>query len=328
MEDFEEEVIFDDDEFLDDVESSEEPQNDDNHSEEQINEEPDLTTDVLKLRGIDDPSKIKFEDETGAIIERSWDSLTRNEQLNILTDNGSIEDQLESDEIELLNTIRTSGMSVKEYLNSIQPKLPEPEQRYEIDTLSDEEVYALDLLDKVGGDNITDDEIEQAVNTAKSNPELFSKTVQGLRNEYKRLEAEDTARKEMEQKSIQQQQYQQFSNSIFNEINNLNSFGGQELELSHEDAENLAAFMLDLDDNGVSAFGHALNDPALFTKAAFWLLNEEEIMSEINKQIQMNYQRGYEAGKKDSSRSSLVMNTQKKQTQVDNEEVFFDEEEW
>mgnify|MGYP003488784112 FL=1 len=106
--------------------------------------------------------------------------------------------------------------------------------------------------------------------------------------------------------------YDNFSNAIIGEINNLNTFAGQELELSREDSENLASFMLDLDDNGVSAFGHALNDPALFTKAAFWLLNEEEIMSEINKQIQMNYQRGYEAGKKDSSRSSLVMNTQKK----------------
>lgn len=327
MEDFEEEVIFDDDEFLDDVESSEEPQNDDNHSEEQINEEPDLTTDVLKLRGIDDPSKIKFEDETGAVIERSWDSLTRNEQLNILTDNGSIEDELYEDEIELLNQIRESGMSVNDYLNSKYSN-QEVEQRFEIDSLSDEEVYALDILDKVGADNITDEELEQAVEQAKNNQDLFNKTVQGLRNEYKRLENEEISRTQQEQHAQYQQQFNNFSNAILSEINNLNSFGGQELELSHEDAENLAAFMLDLDDNGVSAFGHALNDPALFTKAAFWLLNEEEIMSEINKQIQMNYQRGYEAGKKDSSRSSLVMNTQKKQTQVDNEEVFFDEEEW
>lgn len=327
MEDFEEEVIFDDDEFLDDVESSEEPQNDDNHSEEQINEEPDLTTDVLKLRGIDDPSKIKFEDETGAVIERSWDSLTRNEQLNILTDNGSIEDELYEDEIELLNQIRESGMSVNDYLNSRYSN-QEVEQRFEIDSLSDEEVYALDILDKVGADNITDEELEQAVEQAKNNQDLFNKTVQGLRNEYKRLENEEISRTQQEQHAQQQQQFNNFSNVILSEINNLNSFGGQELELSHEDAENLAAFMLDLDDNGVSAFGHALNDPALFTKAAFWLLNEEEIMSEINKQIQMNYQRGYEAGKKDSSRSSLVMNTQKKQTQVDNEEAFFDDEEW
>jgi hypothetical protein len=34
---------------------------------------------VLRIKGISDPSKIKFEDETGAVIERSWDTLTREE---------------------------------------------------------------------------------------------------------------------------------------------------------------------------------------------------------------------------------------------------------
>jgi hypothetical protein len=33
--------------------------------------------------------------------------------------------------------------------------------------------------------------------------------------------------------------------------------------------------MLDIDDSGMSPFGRALQDPQLFTKAAFWLLNED-----------------------------------------------------
>jgi hypothetical protein len=41
--------------------------------------------------------------------------------------------------------------------------------------------------------------------------------------------------------------------------------------------------MLDLDDKGISAFGYALQDPHLFTKAAFWLLNEEQIVEELTK---------------------------------------------
>jgi len=44
----------------------------------------DFTTEVLKIRGINDPSKIKFEDVTGAVVERSWDELSREEQLNII----------------------------------------------------------------------------------------------------------------------------------------------------------------------------------------------------------------------------------------------------
>nr|DAH81625.1 MAG TPA: hypothetical protein [Bacteriophage sp.] len=34
---------------------------------------------MLKLRGISNPDKIKFEDESGAVTERSWDSLTKEE---------------------------------------------------------------------------------------------------------------------------------------------------------------------------------------------------------------------------------------------------------
>ena len=80
-------AIFDDEEFLeDDLElqnPGEEPNNE--GSESPVNEpEDDLTSEVLRLKGIADPNKIKFEDETGAIIERSWDNLTRAEQLNIL----------------------------------------------------------------------------------------------------------------------------------------------------------------------------------------------------------------------------------------------------
>jgi len=39
--------------------------------------------DFLKSKGIEDPSKIKFE-EGDQIVERNWDDLTREEQINIL----------------------------------------------------------------------------------------------------------------------------------------------------------------------------------------------------------------------------------------------------
>ena len=43
------------------------------------NNEIDLTTEVLRLRGITNPDEIQFEDENGAVIKRSWDSLSKNE---------------------------------------------------------------------------------------------------------------------------------------------------------------------------------------------------------------------------------------------------------
>lgn len=334
MENFDE-AIFDDDEFLDD---GFEPQNtgdnndpDEGGQEPPINEpEDDLTSEVLRLKGIADPNKIKFEDETGAIIERSWDNLSRAEQLNILAGQENEEPDLADDEIELLNAIRNSGMSVNDYLESLQTPQEAPVQSYKIDQLSDEDVYALDLLEKVGADNITDEELEQAINNAKQNEALFQKTVEGLRKEYIRLQQDEEAQQANELAAQQEAAYRQFATSISNEIRGLNSFAGQELELSDEDSEELAAFMLDLDESGTSAFGRALQDPNLFTKAAFWLLNEEQIIEELSKQMQDNYKRGYEQAKADlqgGNKPKLVFNT-KPQPKAQHDDFFVDDDEW
>ena len=328
------EVIFDDDEFLDDV--SEIQPNDDNtdelksetHQERQID---DLTNEVLRLKGISDPSKIKFEDESGAIIERSWDTLSREEQLNILYQQESIEDELTNEEIDLLNSIRNSGMSVNDYMQSLQQPQETSIQSYKIDQLSDEDVYALDLLEKVGSDNITDEEIEEAINNAKQNEALFKKTVEGLRKEYIRLQQDEEAQLANEQAAKQEAAYRQFATSITNEIRGLNSFAGQELELSDEDSEELAAFMLELDESGTSAFGRALQDPNLFTKAAFWLLNEEQIIEELSKQMQDNYKRGYEQAKADlqgNNKPKLVFNTKPQPKSQQDDHFFVDDDEW
>lgn len=334
MENFDE-AIFDDDEFLDD---DFEPQNtgdnqdpDDGSQTPPSNEpEDDLTSEVLRLKGIADPDKIKFEDETGAIIERSWDTLSRAEQLNILAGQENEEPDLADDEIELLNAIRNSGMSVNDYLESLQTPQEAPVQSYKIDQLSDEDVYALDLLEKVGADNITDEELEQAINNAKQNEALFQKTVEGLRKEYIRLQQDEEAQQANELAAQQEAAYRQFATSISNEIRGLNSFAGQELELSDEDSEELAAFMLDLDESGTSAFGRALQDPNLFTKAAFWLLNEEQIIEELSKQMQDNYKRGYEQAKVDlqgGNKPKLVFNT-KPQPKAQHDDFFVDDDEW
>ena len=335
MAEFEEPIFDDYDEFDDYVE----PQDGGNNQEPTdgdssfSNNEPedDLTSEVLRLKGIADPNKIKFEDETGAIIERSWNNLTRAEQLNILASQEEQEPDLADDEIELLNAIRNSGMSVNDYLNAIQTPQEAPAQSYKIDQLSDEDVYALDLLEKVGADNITDEELEQAINNAKQNEALFKKTVEGLRKEYIRLQQDEEAQLANEQAAKQEAAYRQFATSITNEIRGLNSFAGQELELSDEDSEELAAFMLELDESGTSAFGRALQDPNLFTKAAFWLLNEEQIIEELSKQMQDNYKRGYEQAKADlqgNNKPSVVFKPKKSEKKSQSDEFLFEDEEW
>lgn len=332
MENFDE-VVFDDDEFEGDSfeqtkpedGSGNQPPNDETPSGQQ---DEDLTTEVLRLKGITDPGKIKFEDETGTIVERAWNSLSREEQINILLDREPEQQKFNESELQLINTIRESGMTPEEYIQSLQPEI-EQTKRYKVDDLSDDEVYALDLLQKIGSD-ISDEEINQALELAKQNEGLFKKTVEGLRKEYIRLQEDEEAQIANEKAAREEAAYNKFADSIKGQIKDLNSFAGQSLQLSDDDIEDLSSFMLDIDDQGLSAFGRAMNDPALFTKAAFWILNEDKIVEELNKQIQDNYRRGYEQAKADlqeKPKPKLVFNkptSQKKTT----DDVFIDDEDW
>jgi len=52
--------------------------------------------------------------------------------------------------------------------------------------MTDEDLYMADL--KLRTPDITDEELLSALDTAKSNEQLFAKQVAGLRQEYKELE--------------------------------------------------------------------------------------------------------------------------------------------
>jgi hypothetical protein len=125
--------------------------------------------------------------------------------------------------------------------------------------------------------------LTEALAAAKSNEKLFQKTVEGLRSQYTQLEKDKEMKEANERVEQQKAAYNNFASSIINEIRGLNSFAGQDLELSNEDVNELAMFMLDIDDRGLSPFGKAMQDPALFTRAAFWLLNEDKIIEELTK---------------------------------------------
>ena len=334
MENFKE-IDFEEDEFAESPsQQQEEPNNLEPSQGPQLPEPQqeeegldDLTSEVLRLKGISDINKIKFEDESGAVIERPWDSLSRDEQINILAQQDSIESKLDSDEIKLLNAIRSSGMTVNDYMNQINKPEEAPKQ-YKVYSLSDEDIYALDLLDKIGSENISNEELTEAVNNAKKNETLFKKTVEGLRKEQIRLQEDWEAQQANEIASKQQEAYNNFATSITSEIRGLNSFAGQDLQLSNEDMDNLAEFMLKLDNDGTSAFGRALQDPKLFTKAAFWLLNEEDIVGELPKQMQDSYFRGYNTAKNDFQNKSKVVYNPKVNKPKNNQEVAFDDDDW
>lgn len=321
--------MFEEDEFAEDVSS---PQKTDEPSvstpSNSSNQEDDITTEVLKLKGIDDPNKIKFEDTSGAVVERSWDSLSRDEQIRILGDvqeqpQADVFNQLDDSEINLINSIRNSGMSVNDYLNSITPNIQTlPSQ---IESMSDDDLYAYDIINKVGSENVSDEELNRAIELAKSDEVLYQKTIEGLRNQYLQKEQENQQMINNQQQYAQQQRYNAFANVVSNEIARFDSFGGQELRLSNDEKDDLYDFMLSLDEDGSSALGKQLQNPQVLTQVAFWLRNGDKVMEEMQKQTRDAYMRGYNAGKGNTLKSKLVW---KKPSTQSKQEFNWDSEDW
>lgn len=283
--------------------------------------EDDLTSEVLRLKGIDNPNEIKFQDESGAIVNRSWDSLSREEQINILGDvkeNTEEPEMFAEDELNLIHAIRNSGMDVNSYMQSMVPQVQQSQDSNVIEGMSDEDLYAFDILNKVGNDNITDDELDQAIESAKSNEELFKKTVAGLRNQYNGMYQQKQAQVAAQAQQAKEQRYNAFANVVNSHIDNFSNFAGQPIVLSNDDKDLLSDFMLTLDDAGYSQLGHALQDPALLTKAAFWLLNEDNVAAELQRQVQDAYTRGFNAGKGDIlNKSKFVFQPKKSSKKSD-----------
>ena len=90
------------------------------------------------------------------------------------------------------------------------------------------------------------------------------------------------------------------------------------VELSQDEMEDLASYILTRDSSGYSEFGRLLNDPAQFTKAAFWMLKGPEILNEMQKQIKEAYLRGYNERNKPAATQKVFTKTQEPSTKGNN----------
>lgn len=283
--------------------------------------ENEFISDFLRTRGIDDISKIKFEDDNGNIEEKHWNSLSKKEKFNIL--NTPLEEKvidndndLTDEEIDLLNRIRESNMTPSQYMGQFKGELQEPQ--YKIDDLSDDELFLLDLESRVG--ELTDDMAAQALTSAKQNEELFNKQVEGIRKEYKEREDYQLQQQEAEVEQQQQEAYNQFQDTVIESIGQFNSVGNLDLNFDDSDREELAQFMLSRDEAGNNYLWQALQDPDTLVKAAWFILNGDEALNNISdyfiNQIKLvsenQYRKGFEEGKsgKQPSRPQVVINKQ------------------
>lgn len=287
--------------------------------------EDDLVTVLLRDKGIN-PDAIKFVTDSGEVEEKSFNDLSREEQLQLLNfkdeeDNYGLIDE----EVELLNEIRNNNLSVDEYKNYIGrqaiqeflAKNTEDVPNYQVDSISDDELYILDLKAKVP--ELTEDEMAAELELAKQNESLYQKKVQGIRNEYKQKEELLIQQEEAEAAAEQERLAQEFENTIIAtlEENDTIDLGESSLTLSEDDMNEIASFILDKDVAGVRHIAKALNDPKTLVGMAWYALKGQEAFGQISAYYKQkiteaskyNYNKGFEdakAGRAANTAKSVV----------------------
>lgn len=337
--DFEE---FDD---VDDIVSSQDnsnPEEDNQNINQNIIEEPptpidnnsddEFITSLLKSRGIEDRSKIKFMNEEGSIEEFDWNTLSSEEKLNILNSSLSDPDKdLDDSETQLINAIRSSGLTPAEYLEHLQTmsvnsyiqNAQSQTQQYQVDQYTDDELFVFDFISRMG--DVTDEEAREALERAKSNESLFAKQITAIRNEYKAVEEENLRQTQLEQEEYAKEQYNQFAEQIIDQISNFNDFSGYDLNLDDEDRDTLYEFIVGVDGAGNNYFSKALSDPKILVQTAWLALNGKQMMEDITNYFQNeikqvreeSYKKGLADAKEKMKQTPVVFTNKQRETDVE-----------
>lgn len=239
----------------------------------------DFLHNFLKEKGIEDPSKLQWEDENGEITDVDFDSLSDEDKLNVL--NSLSDPGLSQHEIDVVNYLRQNGVTFNQVIDYFSKKAVDdfiaqnpdsvPTKTYTIDDYTDEELYLADLKSKYP--DFTDEELTSKLNSAKSNEELFKKEVNALRTEYKN---EEDAQIEA-QKQREQQDYDNLVSNLQNILGNFNEVvldstdpESDVLEIEDSDKEQVLAYLLNQDTDGKSQLVKDLENPTTLIELA-WL---------------------------------------------------------
>ena len=265
----------------------------------------------LQERGVD-PRSIKFETEEGEETS-DFNDLSSDDQYQILNSLSEDESDLDDSEIDLLNFMRTNNWSVQDYNNYIAQQAienytksqGEPEQNYQIDDLSDEELFLVDLKSRIP--DLTEDEAMDELDRSQQNPDLFNKKVQSLRKDYKEKEDLYKKQQEEEEQNKQKEAYQQYSQTIADAINRATvmDLGDLDLELQNEDKQEIYNYLVGYDQSGNRLINNTLSDPDQLVRMAWMNIKGPEVFKEltsyykkkITETAKTNYQRGYDDAK-------------------------------
>ncbi len=243
------------------------------------NSEDNVLYDFMKDRGIEDPSKIKYVDDNNEIVDVDFNSLSKEEQLEILK--GMTQPNITEQEKADLNFLRQNRMNLNQFgtavsQNSVQNFVQQhqemiPQKTYQIDDYTDDELYLADLKSKFP--DFTDDELLSKLESAKDDEDLYQKEVNSIRSNYKADEDAYIA----QQRQIQQRQVYELQQNLVNAARNFNEVllddsdpNSDSLVVEDSDREQILSYLLDQDSQGKSQLVRDLENPNTLIQLA-WL---------------------------------------------------------
>lgn len=287
----------------------------------------DIIAAILKKDGID-PNNIAFTDENGNPEYTTFNDLSDSEKIDILTsvlaknnpqDNQG--DDLDDDEIDFINSVRRSKMSVEDFVSSIKQQAVNEylnsisgQEEYSVDDLNDDQLYIYNYKQLVP--NATEEQAAEALKLAKANEEVFKTTMEGMRNTYKTQEQQIHQQQIAENEERIKRQQAEYENIVVDTIDNMSNFGLGELQisLSNQDKEDIASAILDSDVSGKRYLSQMLNDPETLAKMVWYALKGDEAVEQMqryyNKTIvdkqSAAYKKGFEDAKNGKGMSYVV----------------------
>lgn len=246
----------------------------------------------LQSKGIKDPAKVQFQNEDGSTEEIDFNSLTPQEQLEILsevTDPG-----LSKEEIDTINYLRRNRVTLSQAIDYFSKKKlddylnehPEAvhQKQYSIDDYSDDDLYLVDLKRKYP--DFSDEELLKKLDSAKADEELYKKETEIIRNSYKAQE--DQA--EADRVQQEQQQVQDLRNNLMAAASNFNEVQldytddkSDSLVIEDADKQQMISYILDQDADGKSQLIRDLENPDTLIELAWLRTQGADVLSSVTK---------------------------------------------
>ena len=263
---------------------------------EEEEEEPDYSNNSIYLflqeRGVKDPGKIKFTNEDDTEEEIDFNSLSTEEQLEVLkqvTDPG-----LSEDEVNTINYLRQNRATFQQVIDYwAQKKLDDylnehPEavhqKQYEVDDYTDDDLYLTDLRHRYP--DFSDEELLAELEAAKANEDLFKKKTEILRNTYKAEEDQvEAARQQQEAQQVEDLRNNLMeAASRFNEVQlDYTDDKSDSLVIDEEDKQQMMSYILNQDSEGKSQLVRDLEDPDRLIEIAWFSTQGPKMLSELTK---------------------------------------------